>query len=176
MLEAPRPLARSGGNDPPRASSLGCENRARAANAPHRRHHPHRRAPSRTRGRGGGRVEGALGEENDFGARCAELSGEQPTFQRTSTRRPRRLPPNRVFTRRTASVALHGASLASNHLGHAPRRRFTSTLRANWLFSDAPFSDRLPPDRMNDAGFRRPGAPSIHEASPFARVEFPRSS
>jgi hypothetical protein len=51
-------------------------------------------------------------------------------------------------------------------------RRLTPTPRANRLSSDAPFSDRLLPDRMNGAGIGRPGAPSTAESTLFGRTSF----
>lgn len=42
----------------------------------------------------------AFDEGIRFVTRCAELSGEQPTFQRTSTRAPRRLQVSEAFARK----------------------------------------------------------------------------
>jgi hypothetical protein len=55
------------------------------------------------------------------------------------------------------------------------KRRLTPTPRANRLSSDAPFSDRFLPDRMNGAGIGRPEAPSTAEFDAFRANEFPRS-
>jgi len=57
-------------------------------------------------------------------------------------------------------------------LVRAGRRRLTPTPRANRFSSDAPFSDRLLPDRMNGAGIGRPGAPSTAESTLFGRTSF----
>jgi hypothetical protein len=57
-------------------------------------------------------------------------------------------------------------------LVRAGRRRLTPTPRANRFSSDAPFSDRLLPDRMNGAGIGRPGTPSTAESTLFGRTSF----
>jgi hypothetical protein len=85
----------------------------------------------------------AFDEGIRFVTRCAELSGEQPTFQRTSTRAPRRLQVSEVSPSRPASVAFHGASLASDHACSRGRRHVAPTPCANRLSSDAP-SGSLP--------------------------------
>jgi hypothetical protein len=173
-LEAPRPLVRSGGvNRRPRRYPDVKQLELRRA-APYLR--PHRRAPSRARGRGGARFE-------SVSVRSASSSRGAPNFQAKNPLFKEREPELHVAYRlrglspgSTASVALHDASLASDHPVCVLRRRFAPTPRANRRSSDAPFSNRFPPDRMNGAGVRRFRAPSIHETAPFAWVEFPRPS
>lgn len=113
-LEAPRPLARNS----------GMTRRSRRHSAAKIERAATRRtavttltgALRRERGAGVGSRRRRSRRRERLRRVMRRTSGEQPTFQRASTRRPRRLPPRTVLPGGTASVALHGASLASNHL------------------------------------------------------------
>lgn len=173
-LEAPRPCRSKRRFDPPLASKPGLRKTTRAST--HRTASPS--SPSRPveNARPGWMPfrTAAFDEGIRFVTRCAELSGEQPTFQRTSTRAPRRLQVSEAFARKAREcrvfMALHSLRITRVRGGDGMLLR----LRARIGFPLTLPLNRFPLDRMNGAGVRRPGAPSTDESAPFARVEFPR--
>jgi hypothetical protein len=79
-LEAPRPVARSGGS---RRRSRRDSGRERTRTSMRRTTcpHPHRRAPSRTRGPGWRSLRKIATGGGGFVARCAELQAKNPLFK-----------------------------------------------------------------------------------------------
>jgi len=124
-------------------------------------------------GRDEGRVEGLLS------TRRAPSLRDAPNFQANNPLFKERAPELHVAFRssllspegRRVSrfMTLHSLRIT---LARLRNRRVTPTPRANRLSSDAPFSDRFLPDRMNGAGIGRPGAPSTAESTLFARTSF----
>jgi hypothetical protein len=101
--------------------------------------HPHRRAPSRTRGRGG------CCFETPPSMKAFASSRDAPNFQANNPLFKERVPDLHVAYRsrglsptRPANVALHDASFASDHACSRGRRHVAPTPYANRLSSDAP--------------------------------------
>jgi hypothetical protein len=174
-LEAPRPCSSKRRFDPPLASKPGLCKTTRAST--HRTASPS--SPSRPveNARPGWMTfrSAAFDEGIHFVTRCAELSGEQPTFSKNeypSSTSPTGL---RGFRpqgpRGSRFMALHSLRITRVRGGDGMLLR----LRTRIGFPLTLHLDRFPLDRMNGAGVRRPGAPSTGGSAPFARVEFPRS-
>jgi hypothetical protein len=174
-LEAPRPCRSKRRFDPPLASKPGLRKTTRTST--HRTASPS--SPSRPveNARPGWRTfrNAAFTEYVRFVTRCAELSGEQPTFSKneypssTSPTGPVGFRPQ--GPRMLRFMALHSLRITRVHVGDGIVLR----LRARTGFPLTLHLDRFAPDRMNGTGARRPGGPFINGSAPFARVEFPRS-
>jgi hypothetical protein len=138
-LEAPRPYRSKRRLDPPLASKPGLRKQLELRRiAPHL--HPHRRAPSRTRGRDGVRFETPPSMKAFASLRDA------PNFQANNPLFKERVPELHVAYRsrglspsRPANVAFHDASLASDCACSRGGRHVAPTPRANRLSSDVPF-------------------------------------
>ena len=140
-LEAPRPCRSKRRSSPPLASKSALRKDNSNLDASHRNSEPHRRAPSRTRGRARDRFEAPLS------MRAVDLRHEmRRTFRRTTHFSKNEYPistspsgPAGFRSEGPASVALHGASLASDRPCSRARRHFAPTRRSNRRSFDAPF-------------------------------------
>jgi len=171
-LEAPRPCRSKRRFDPP----LGVEDRAVRLD-------PRRAAPeapsSPPRSVENARAGTKVASKRLLSTRRAPSLRDAPNFQANNPLFKERAPELHVAFRssllspegRRVSrfMTLHSLRIT---LARLRNRRVTPTPRANRLSSDAPFSDRFLPDRMNGAGIGRPGAPSTAESTLFARTSF----
>lgn len=174
-LEAPRPCRSKRRFDPPLASKPGLRKTTRAST--HRTASPS--SPSRPveNARPGWMPfrNAAFAEGVHFVTRCAELSGEQPTFSKNEypiSTSPTGLGGFRPQGPRVSRfMTFHSLRITHVRGGGGMLLR----LRARTGFPLTLPLDRFPLDRMNGACVRRPGVPSTGGSAPFARVEFPRS-
>ena len=157
--------------DPPLASRLGLLDSN--PDAPHQTLRPHRpRSVENARAGTKFAANDALTRRASSPRDASNFQANNPLFKERAPElhvafRPSRLSPD--GRRVSRFMTLHSLRIT---LVRAGRRRLTPTPRANRLSSDAPFSDRLLPDRMNGAGIGRPGAPSTAESTLFGRTSF----
>jgi len=174
-LEAPRPCRSKRRSDPPLASKPGLRKQLEPRRIAPLLHPSPSRPVENARPGWMPFRNAAFAEGVHFVTRCAELSGEQPTFSKNEypiSTSPMGLGGFRPQGPRVSRfMALHSLRITQVCGGDGMLLR----LRARTGFPLTLPLDRFPLDRMNGAGVRRPGGPSTGGSAPFARVEFPRS-